>query len=75
MKATRTFLVVITSVAAAGCGGTSSPVAPTEAPRYDGTHLIGGGDRADTTSVVSSAIPDTTGFGSERGTHLIGSGN
>ena len=75
MKATRTFLVVITAAAAAGCSGTSNPVAPAEAPRFDGTHLIGGGNRADTTSSVSSAIPDSTGFDSERGIHLIGGGH
>lgn len=75
MKATRTFFVIITAAAVAGCSGTSSPVAPAEAPRFSGLHLIDSGNTADTTSSVSSAIPDSTGFDSERGTHLIGGGH
>lgn len=75
MKATRTFIVLLAALGAAGCGGTSSPVAPAEAPRFSGLHLIDSGNTADTTSSVSSAIPDSTGFDSERGTHLIGGGH
>lgn len=68
MKATRTFLVIIAAAAAAGCSRTSNPVAP-------GESTIGSGNKANATSSVSSAIPDSTGFGSERGIHLIGGGN
>jgi hypothetical protein len=75
MKATRTLLVAIAAAAAAGCSRTPNPVAPAEAPRFSGIHLIGSGNRADATSSVSSAVPDSSAFGSERGTHLIGGGN
>ncbi len=75
MKAMRIFLIVIAAAAAAGCSRTPNPVAPEGTPRFSGTHLIGSGNKADATSSVSSAIPDSTGFSSERGLHLIGGGN
>ena len=63
MKATRTFLVVITAAAVAGaCSRTSSPVAPPET-----------GVRNNFGQATSST--DTVVVAEQRGVHTLGSGN
>jgi hypothetical protein len=63
MKATRTFLVVITAAAVAGaCSQASSPVAPPET-----------GLRNNVGQATSST--DTVVVAEQRGVHTFGSGN
>lgn len=60
MKATRTFLVVVTAAAAAGCSRTSNPVAPAEA-----------GAHSEVVQTTSSADTVSTQL---RGVHTFGGG-
>lgn len=58
----------------AACGS-SSPLAP-EAPRFDGGHTFGSGNRTqDTTTVTSTTEPTVDDTTEERGGLGFGSGN
>lgn len=57
----------------AACGD-SSLLTP-EGPRFDGGHGFGSGNRADTTTTVTSSSDTTVVLGAERGGHTIGSNN
>ena len=58
----------------AACGS-SSPLAP-EAPRFDGGHTAGSGNRAEETTTITSTTETTVdSMTVERGGHTAGSGN
>lgn len=61
MKATRTSLAVLAAVAVAGCGRTSSPVAPPDSPA-----------RSDAVQTATTADTVSTEL---RGVHTFGGGN
>ena len=60
MKATRAFLLVLAAAGVAGCGRTSSPVAPPDGVRSEVVHSTSSSD------TVSTEL---------RGVHTFGSGN
>lgn len=61
MKATRTFLVVLAAIGAAGCSRTPDPIAP-----------AGAGARSNVLQTTSSADSVSTEL---RGVHTFGGGN
>lgn len=76
MKNLRTVLALLALTAGfAACGDSSAPMTP-GAPRFDGGHGFGSGNRDDTTTVTTTTetTSDSTTV-TERGGYTAGSGN
>lgn len=74
MKSKCTLLAVsMLCLGLAACSD-SAPLTP-EGPSFDGGYTIGGGNRADTTTVAPVAGTTVTGTSAERGGYTIGGGN
>lgn len=75
MRILRLALATFAVAALSACSNTAGPTASTQpgGPSFDGSGMVGSGNRSDSTTVTATTTTDTTA--TSRGSGMVGSGN